>query len=596
MSFVHNESKDKILNTKKIYNSTQNKRKEHSFNKNTNKKLFSVNKNPERKEKKEEIKVDKIETKNNEGVNNSKNKLIEEKTKNINNINKLEEKKVSTGDDKNENKNNLEYNKNKEEEKNSKNNSEKATINNNYIINKDNSKECSKDNSNNNPFMLNSNLMNTNVINNNIKNFIGNNNTNNCNSNNNNSNVINNINYNYNNNFINDLQFKDNNINRDNNVEKNNIINNIRLMCGISIQPKFNRNTFLNRKHHLLENAIIKKQFQEPKRKVNLKKEINPSLNYIDNNSQYNSEYFHKIINLKESDSENYFDNDEDEENEISYEYEEESDEEYIINKKFENKISKSIKRKKGNINFISNISNYKQKEIDNFLFFEFNNLIKKYTFNIIIDYISKYYDNGLTLSTNQNQSSDYELIKKIIDLLSKSEKDLVILTLIQILSNNYKENQFKLMNLINKSKSLDKKENIKERSQNRVNPKLINNNINKIKEKRKHTKKPSPPFYYGKHFFKMNNRIYIYVPKAKTGSLNRYTLYCMYRAKDECMAKIVVNQNDNKISYIGNHICNPKMTLDDFYRKYPYVNKEPDWTHIQFAVEKEKTIILSRF
>jgi hypothetical protein len=325
--------------------------------------------------------------------------------------------------------------------------------------------------------MLNSNLMNTNVINNNIKNFIGNNNTNNCNSNNNNSNVINNINYNYNNNFINDLQFKDNNINRDNNVEKNNIINNIRLMCGISIQPKFNRNTFLNRKHHLLENAIIKKQFQEPKRKVNLKKEINPSLNYMDNNSQYNSEYFHKIINLKESDSENYFDNDEDEEDEISYEYEEESDEEYIINKKFENKISKSIKRKKGNINFISNISNYKQKEIDNFLFFEFNNLIKKYTFNIIIDYISKYYDNGLTLSTNQNQSSDYELIKKIIDLLSKSEKDLVILTLIQILSNNYKENQFKLMNLINKSKSLDKKENIKERSQNRVNPKLINNN-----------------------------------------------------------------------------------------------------------------------
>ena len=93
-----------------------------------------------------------------------------------------------------------------------------------------------------------------------------------------------------------------------------------------------------------------------------------------------------------------------------------------------------------------------------------------------------------------------------------------------------------------------------------------------------------------------MNNRIYIYVPKAKTGSLNRYTLYCMYRAKDECMAKIVVNQNDNNISYIGNHICNPKMTLDDFYRKYPYVNKEPDWTHIQFAVEKEKTIILSRF
>ena len=122
------------------------------------------------------------------------------------------------------------------------------------------------------------------------------------------------------------------------------------------------------------------------------------------------------------------------------------------------------------------------------------------------------------------------------------------------------------------------------------------NESLNHSEEKRKHTKRPSPPFYYGKHYFKKNNRIYVYVPKAKTVSLKRNTLYCIYRgSKDKCMAKIIVHQKDNRITYIGSHICHPKMTIEDFNKKFPNIEKS-NWTHIQFAVRNGKPYILSQY
>jgi hypothetical protein len=112
-------------------------------------------------------------------------------------------------------------------------------------------------------------------------------------------------------------------------------------MRGRSAQP----NSFLNNKHHLLENAIINKEFQEPRRKVILKNERYPGSNSDPNNS----EYFNKIIDLEESDSENYFNNNGDNE-EFSQEYDEENDdEEYNINAKDENWINNNSRNKKKN-------------------------------------------------------------------------------------------------------------------------------------------------------------------------------------------------------------------------------------------------------
>jgi hypothetical protein len=92
------------------------------------------------------------------------------------------------------------------------------------------------------------------------------------------------------------MVYKDNNLNRNNNIDKNNnnIINNIRFTRGQSFQPKYN--SFLNNKRHLLENAIIKKEFQEPKRKVILKNDLPPSYGMIGANDP--SKSFQKIINI----------------------------------------------------------------------------------------------------------------------------------------------------------------------------------------------------------------------------------------------------------------------------------------------------------
>ena len=557
---------------KEIENIKGPKKENLSLNKNNNaknekiiKNLFLVNNHLEKREIKQNFIKDKTEDKNINKINSLNNisKEIES-----NNIKKTEEK----------------------DEKNNENNIGKATINNNFIINKDS------------PSMINNNSERQNIINNITKNPIINNNDNNfkvdSNNINTNTNIINNINY-FNNNYLNNLVYKENsNINK-NNIEKSNIINNIRFMRGNSIQPKPSRNSFLNNKHHLLENAIIKKQFQEPKRKVNLKNESYPSSNYDSNNFQYNynnynnPDYFQKIISLNESDSENCFNKEE-----ISQDYDEEEDsddEEYNIG----NRRNTNFKRKKTSFN--SNDLNFNsiKKESDKIIYEELNNITQKFTFNKTIDFISKFYKNELNI--NQENKEDNELKEKITNIISKYTKDNINIALTNILSNTYKESQIKLMDLINLTNEISPLEiednsNSKERNQRRgKSQKLIRNNINGIREKRKHTKKPSPPFYYGKHFFKINNKIYIYVPKAKTGSLNKNTLYCMYRAKEECMAKIILHQNNNKISYIGNHICVPKMDLDDFYRKYPNIKKEPDWTHIQFAVENEKPFILFR-
>ena len=171
-------------------------------------------------------------------------------------------------------------------------------------------------------------------------------------------------------------------------------------------------------------------------------------------------------------------------------------------------------------------------------------------------------------------------------------------------MSNNFNEYQSKLLNFISNNNSdmnkvsnspIEIKENSREKCSKRGKAQKLAKNGEKLKEKRKHNKRPSPPFYYGKHFQKKNNKIYVYVPKAKTVSFNRYTLYCIYRgSKEKCMAKIIVHQNDNRITYIGSHVCNPRMTLDDFHRKYPNV-KGNNWTHIQFAVRNGKPYMMSQ-
>ena len=129
------------------------------------------------------------------------------------------------------------------------------------------------------------------------------------------------------------------------------------------------------------------------------------------------------------------------------------------------------------------------------------------------------------------------------------------------------------------------------------------NNNLNDRQHsesqppKRRHQKKPSPPFYFGKHFYKKNNRVYCYVPKAKTASFNHYTLYCINRgSKDNCKAKIIIQQNDSKTVFIGNHTCHPKLSVEDFYVKYPDVKHNDDWTHVQFAVRNDVPFIISQY
>lgn len=640
MSEIKFEIKNESLNYSGKENSMINSSKENfSINKGRNTKtttklLFSVFKNPNKVETKEDKKETKLEEIKEKVNNNLINKLnVEETDKNNNNIKKKEQNDIIKSEENFKNGQKIVFNniqKEKiDENKNNVNNKEKDIINKNNIINNNspppiinsnllnisntnieknnspppiidsNSANINIINSNNPAPMINNNSINTNIINNTINNSIINNNyniryndLNNNNSNNiNNNNINNNMNLGLNSNCQKDLIFKENNINKNINIEKNNIINNQNFKRGQSIPNKLNRNLLFNNTPHLLENAIINNQFEPPKRKVILKDEKYPSPSYIGNNNPYNSKNYQKIINLDESDSENFFYSNNHEEDKISQYFDDDDfkdddeDEDYHIN----NSESKLSKRKKIKINPFP-----RKKEIDNALYVELNDLIKKNTFIKIVDYMSKYYKNEL--KTNPDQKEDKEIFEKINDILSKNNRNSINLTLIYILSNNYRESQLKLMDLINLPNKKEESLEIKEKTQRRGKSQKLISNTDLLTKKRKHTKKPSPPFYYGKHFFKIHDRIYTYVPKAKTSSLNRYTLYCMYRAKDECKAKMIVHQNDNKISYIGRHICTPKLTIEDFYKKFPYIQKEPDWSHIQFAVENEKPFILSRF
>ena len=416
--------------------------------------------------------------------------------------------------------------------------------------------------------------------------------------------------YNHINNSTNNVNILNNN---NNNIIPENFVNK-RSLRGHSLLP----NT-----HHLLEDAIIKKEFQEPKRKVNLKNDLPPSYGLIGANDPTKS--FQKIINIDESDS--FIE--EENESDFSQEFEEEDDdddEEYNLSN---NNINWLNKRKKENRNANSLFNNInKRKEYDNPLCNELSELIRKYGFDKVIESIyhirkGDLYDKDINnentiekntdiIETNNNKESNDDIIennyqelnKKIKELSSKSNNDDINLLLIRILSDNFTENQQKLIEFVSKKNENPDSDNIPQielrdaddRFQKRSRSLYHNNNnLGVLKEKRKHTKRPSPPFYYGKHYYKKNGKIYCYVPKAKTVSFNRYTLYCLYRgAKEKCMAKLIVHQNGKDITFVGNHLCKPKMTMEDFCKKYPNI-KNTDWTHIQFAFRNQKLIVMNQ-
>ena len=416
--------------------------------------------------------------------------------------------------------------------------------------------------------------------------------------------------YNHINNSTNNVNILNNN---NNNIIPENFVNK-RSLRGHSL---------LSNTHHLLEDAIIKKEFQEPKRKVNLKNDLPPSYGLIGANDPTKS--FQKIINIDESDS--FIE--EENESDFSQEFEEEDDdddEEYNLSN---NNINWLNKRKKENRNANSLFNNInKRKEYDNPLCNELSELIRKYGFDKVIESIyhirkGDLYDKEINnentiekntdiIETNNNKESNDDIIennyqdlnKKIKEISSKSNNDDINLLLIRILSDNFTENQQKLIEFVSKKNENPDSDNIPQielrdaddRFQKRSRSLYHNNNnLGVLKEKRKHTKRPSPPFYYGKHYYKKNGKIYCYVPKAKTVSFNRYTLYCLYRgAKEKCMAKLIVHQNGKDITFVGNHLCKPKMTMEDFCKKYPNI-KNTDWTHIQFAFRNQKLIVMNQ-
>ena len=76
---------------------------------------------------------------------------------------------------------------------------------------------------------------------------------------------------------------------------------------------------------------------------------------------------------------------------------------------------------------------------------------------------------------------------------------------------------------------------------------------------------------------------------------MDKATIRCLYRgAKEKCMAKLIVHQNGKDITFVGNHLCKPKMTMEDFCKKYPNI-KNTDWTHIQFAFRNQKLIVMNQ-
>ena len=378
--------------------------------------------------------------------------------------------------------------------------------------------------------------------------------------------------------------------------------------------------------HHLLEDAIIKKEFQEPKRKVNLKNDLPPSYGLIGANDP--TKTFQKIINIDESDS--FIE--EENESDFSQEFEEEDDddEEYNLSNNNINWLNKRKKENRTNNCLFNNCN--KKKEYDDPICNELSELIRKFGFNKVIENIYNIRkgeisdkeignnanmdeDNNDIIETNNinknqeinndvQENPDQDLNTKLKEILSKSNSEDIHLLLIRILSDNFTENQQKLIEFVSKQPEGPNPDSqipqielrdADDRFQKRSRSLCPNNNLGVLREKRRHTKRPSPPFYYGKHYYKKNGKIYCYVPKAKTVSFNRYTLYCLYRgAKEKCMAKLIVHQNGKDITFVGNHLCKPKMTMEDFCKKYPNI-KNTDWTHIQFAFRNQKLIVMNQ-
>ena len=315
--------------------------------------------------------------------------------------------------------------------------------------------------------------------------------------------------------------------------------------------------------------------------------------------------------------------------------------------------------------NIRSDVLDNKDKE--SLYYKELRDLVNKNTFDKVLECAFKIYNHEFNVKGTNGK--DYSVLKKIYDMSNKISKDSLQTLLIKILSNDFKETQLKLLDLIYKTKNIkyqpekienkpeenpnmrktrssdnkdkekeinkqiiEKKEkekkikdkakknsenaelvrrileneeiekkknkmdtelasNIPTRNKSKPNRRNINNNIennstknnnniqaNSQPAKRRHQKKPSPPFYFGKHFYKKNNKVYCYVPKAKTSSFNHYTLYCTNRGgKEICKAKIIIQQNDSKTVFIGNHTCHPKLTVEDFYAKYPNVKRNDE-------------------
>ena len=441
-----------------------------------------------------------------------------------------------------------------------------------------------------------------------------------------------NNNTNTNNNIVNNTNniIPTDNITNANNVPNNNINTN-----------NNNGNNFLGKKHHpeksthLLADVIMKQEFHMPQKKASVQR----------NNSTSNN-----ILDLIESDSES-----DDEDNE-----EKDKDEDYDIN---DNDKEKNKKKKKPVKHLSDNLDS---KDKESVYYKDLRDLVNKNSFDKVLDCTFKIYNHEFSIKATNGK--DYPILKKIYDISNKISKDSLQTLLIKILSNDFKETQMKLLDLIyktkdfntlpesktgkekekekenksdinnKKAKTSDNNKEIKENKEKENNNKIIENeesnekikidselssdlpikaksrstkrnsnlisNVNKTvtatssqPPKRRHSKKPSPPFYFGKHFYKKNNKVYCYVPKAKTASFNHYTLYCTNRGgKDICKAKIIIQQNDSKTVFIGNHICHPKLTVEDFYAKYPDVKRNDDWTHVQFAVRNDVPYIISQY
>ena len=395
-------------------------------------------------------------------------------------------------------------------------------------------------------------------------------------------------------------------------------------------EEKINNNSLLGHKHLFLENNFysfendkIKQIEKEEEKKILLKtKNINEEL--VNTNPFYFQKY-------------QVEDNEEDEKNEVNInegnKYKEENvdiiydidNEKHNINTKNEYLFKTSRIRKKVN-DINNNENNLKINKNENSLYDELYELINKYSFDTILDYTLKYYNGKFNL--NETDIKDLKLFKKINDIEIKINKDIINFLLIKILSNKYEEYESKLIDLITIPKSNEKIIDIKDNNISiNTNINLISKNINSeifkteivqlkksnseslikkeniisksgiiCENKRKRLKNPSPDFYYWKHFFKNNDKIYCYTPKKKLSYFQYYTFYCIKRRSQyKCQAKIRIKENDTNPVFIGEHVSHPCLTIEEFNKKYPDLqNKE--WTHAQFAVKNKKLFVISHY